>query len=55
LHQVRRWKGKLPAAGASFVWVRSGRDVLAALAKAAKEDGRSATGVVEKILSDWLK
>ncbi|MGB8898417.1 MAG: hypothetical protein WCC90_03790 [Methylocella sp.] len=28
---------------------------LAAVAKAAKEDGRTATGMVEKILSDWLK
>jgi hypothetical protein len=29
--------------------------VLAAVAKAAKDDGRSATGMVEKVLSDWLK
>jgi hypothetical protein len=29
--------------------------VLAALAKAANDDGRSGTGMVEKILSDWLK
>ena len=29
--------------------------VLVALAKAAKDDGRSGTGMVEKILSDWLK
>jgi hypothetical protein len=29
--------------------------ILAALAEAAKDDGRSGTGMIEKILSDWLK
>jgi len=28
---------------------------ISALAKAAQDDGRSSTGMAEKILSDWLK
>jgi hypothetical protein len=29
--------------------------IVDAVAKAARDDGRSGTGMIEKILSDWLK